>query len=159
MRVSWRSHWQLRGIFCPFEAFYEMLKKNMSLQIISVGTPVVGGALPDISGRPTCHPLFETHTLQSELEKLFSIIVWRTKIFHAPACIHLPGIILCVWKLHHIWKPGQESSDLKCVLFFFSVIVWRKSSTPEPISNFRASHSVYQNCTTFENLDNIQVCT
>ena len=110
MRVSWRSHWQLRSTFCPFEAFYEMLKKNMSLQIISGGTPVVGGALPDISGQPTCHPLFETHTL-------FSIIVWKRKKFHTSACIQLPGIILCVPRLHHIWKPGQESSDLKHVLF------------------------------------------
>ena len=152
MRVSWRSHWQLRSTFCPFEAFYEMLKKKYEFADYQCG-PTSGGWCTSWYIRsahlsPTVRNphSFLHHCLKKK--KIPHLSLYPTSGHHT----------LCMKIAPHL-ETWTRVKWLEVCTFFFSVIVWRKSSTPEPISNFWASHSVYQNCTTLGNLDNSQVCS
>ena len=117
MRVSWRSHWQLRSTFCPFEAFYEMLKKKYEFADYQCG-PTSGGWCTSWYIRSAhLSPTVRNPHSAKWTRKPFLSHRLKKKKFHTSACIQLSGIILCVLRLRHIWKPGQQSSDLKCVLF------------------------------------------
>ena len=143
------DNWEL-----PFWGVLWNLKKTFEFADYHWGQSS-GGALPDISGRPTCHPLFSP-TLCNWTRKTFQRHRLKKKECHSSACFQL----LCLKIAPHL-ETWTTVKWLK-VCTFFSVRVWRrKNSTPQPVSNFRASYAVSKNCITFGNLDNkwLEVCT